>query len=54
VARPLEAFEGGGLQLLEAGVGEVGDLVVIAGENHGVAREVGGAAVVVEVIEVGQ
>jgi hypothetical protein len=42
------------LQLLEAGVGEVGDTLVVAGEDDGVAGEAGRAAVVVEVVDVGQ
>ena len=42
------------LQLLEAGVGEVGDLLVVAGEDDRVAGEVGRVAVVVEVVDVGQ
>ena len=42
------------LQLLEAGVGEPGDLLVVAGQHHGVAGEVGRLAVVVEVVEVGE
>jgi hypothetical protein len=54
VARPVEALEPGRLQLLEAGVGEHGDLLVVAGEDHGVAGEVGRVAVVVEVVEVGE
>ena len=54
VAGAVEVLEPGRLQLLEAGVGEVGDLVVVAGEDHRVAGEVGRVAVVVEVVEVGE
>jgi hypothetical protein len=42
------------LKLVEAGVGEVGQLLVVAGEDDRVAREVGRVAVVVEVVEVGE
>ena len=52
--RPRQVLEPRRLQLLEAGVGEVGDLLVVAGEDDGVAGEVGRVAVVVEVVEVGQ
>ena len=44
----------GRLQLLEAGVGELGDLVVVAGEDDGVAGEVSRVAVVVQVVDVGE
>ncbi len=55
MARPVEVLQPRGrLQLLEAGVGEMGELLVVAGEDHGVAREVGRVAVVVEVVEVGE
>ena len=54
VAGLVEVLQAGRLQLLEAGVGEVGDLLVVAGEDHGVAGEVGRVAVVVEVVEVGE
>ena len=54
VAGLLEALERGRLQVLEGGVREPGQLVVIAGEDDRVAGEVGGAAVVVEVVEVGE
>ena len=54
MAGPVEVLEPGRLQLLEAGVGEVGDLVVVAGEDDRVAGEVGRVAVVVEVVEVGE
>jgi len=42
------------LKLLEGGVGEVGDLVVVAGEDDRVPGEASRAAVVVEVVEVGE
>ena len=54
VAGPVEVLEPRRLQLLEAGVGEVGELLVVAGEDHRVAGEVGRVAVVVEVVEVGE
>ena len=54
MAGPVEVLEPGRLQLLEAGVGELGDLLVVAGEDDGVAGEVGRVAVVVEVVEVGE
>ena len=54
VAGLVEVLKAGRLQLLKAGVGELGDLLVIAGENDRVAGEVGGVAVVVEVVEVGE
>jgi hypothetical protein len=42
------------LQFLEARVGEVGQFLVVAGEDDRVAREVGGLAVVIEVKEIGE
>ena len=55
VAGPVEVLQPRRrLQLLEAGVGEVGELLVVAGEDHRVAGEVGRVAVVVEVVEVGE
>ena len=54
MAGAVEALERGRLQLLESGVGEVRDLVVVAGEDDRVAGEVGRVAVVVEVVEVGE
>ena len=54
VAGTGEAVEARRLKVLERGVGEVGDLSVVAGQDHGVAGEVRRASVVVQVVEVGQ
>ena len=54
VAGPGQVLEPRRLQPLEPGVGEEGELVVVAGEDDRVAGEVGGVPVMVEVVEVGE
>ena len=54
VSGPREVLEPGDLELLESGVRQVGDLVVVAGEDDRVTGEPSRAAVVVEVVEVGE
>jgi hypothetical protein len=52
VAGEREAVEGGRLELLEPGVGQVGAFGFVACEHHRVAGKVRRATVVVEVVEV--
>jgi hypothetical protein len=54
VPRLLQAVQRGGLEVLEGRVREPGELLVVAGEHHRVAGEVGGAPVMVEVVEIGE